>query len=123
MIEKEYKTVDLKNGKKELIVLFKIKNSEILNSFFYSDVYTFEEWIKEAFDKVISGESIKEEVNGNVCCAKIDKEKTRIYDNLIEDDDEYYETYCEVDTIELRYLIDEWCNQVREFKKDVSIDK
>ena len=29
----------------------------------------FEEWIKSDFDRVISGESEYEEVNGNVCFA------------------------------------------------------
>ena len=37
-------------------------------------------------------------------------------DDPIDDDDEYYATYCEVDTRELRQLIEECCNMAREIK-------
>ena len=40
--------------------------------------------------------------------------------NLIEDDDEYYATCCEVGTKEVRQLLEEWCDAVREFKKNTS---
>ena len=116
MIEKEYKVFELNNGKKDITVLFKMDNHEVLTSFFYSDVTVFENWIKSDFDKVLSGQSHYEEVNGNVCCAEISPTTTKIYDNFIEEDDEYYNSCCEVDTKELRQLIDEWCDKVREFK-------
>ena len=119
MLEKEYRIIGLSKGKKELTILFSnINNSEILTSFLYSDVTPFEDWIKADFDRVISGESEYEEVNGNVCSAEIGPVTTKLYDNLIEDDEEYYASCCEVDTKELRHLIDEWCEKVREFKKE-----
>jgi len=119
MFERKYKVIELSNGKKEITILFSdIKNPEILSSFFYSDVTPFEDWIKTDFDKVISGESEYEEVNGNVCSAEIGPITTKIYDNLIEDDEEYYNTCCEVNTKELRALIDEWCEMVKKFKKE-----
>ncbi len=119
MIERKYKVIELSNGKKEITILFSdIKNPEILSSFFYSDVTPFEDWIKTDFDKVISGESEYEEVNGNVCSVEIGPVTTKIFDNLIEDDEEYYASCCEVDTKELRQLIDEWCEKVRELKKE-----
>jgi len=34
------------------------------------DVLPFEKWIKSGFDRVLSGKSEYEEVNGNVCCAE-----------------------------------------------------
>ena len=38
MIEKEYKVFELKNGKKEITVLFKnVSHPEVLSSFFFSD--------------------------------------------------------------------------------------
>ncbi|MGN0495043.1 MAG: hypothetical protein ACI4GW_02330 [Lachnospiraceae bacterium] len=83
-----------------------------------SDVRVFEDWIKADFDKVLSGESVYEEVNGNVCCVEITPETTKVYDNLIEDDEEYYSTCCEVDTQELRQIIEEWCEKVRKFKNE-----
>ena len=119
MFEKEYKIIELGNGKKDMTILFSnINHPEILTSFFYSDVTPFEDWIKADFDKVISGECEYEKVNGNVCCAEISPVTTKIYDNLIEDDEEYYASCCEVNTMELRKLIDEWCDKVRKFKKE-----
>ena len=119
MIERKYKTFKLNNGKTDITILFNnVNNSEVLSSFLYSDVTAFEDWIKADFDKVISGESEYEEVNGNVCSAEIGPVTTKIYDNLIEDDEEYYTTCCEVDTRELRQLIEEWCDKVRELKKE-----
>lgn len=81
-----------------------------------ADVTPFEYWIKSNFDKVLAGKSDYEEVNGNVCLAEIGPFTTKIYDNLIEDNEEYYASCCEVDTKELRELIDEWCDKVREQK-------
>ena len=77
----------------------------------------FEEWIKSDFDRVISGESEYEEVNGNVCCAEISPKTTKVYDNLAED---AMGNWCEVDTKELRQLIEEWCDKVREFKMSIT---
>ena len=116
MIEKKYKVFELSNGKKDITILFSnIKNPEVLSTFFYSDVIPFEDWIKADFDKVISGESEYREVNGNVCFIEVTSVTTKIYNSLIENDEEYYATCCEVDTKELRLLIEEWCDKVREF--------
>ena len=88
---------------------------QILSTFLESDVSPFEEWIKSDFDRVISGESEYEEVNGNVCCAEISPKTTKVYDNLAED---AMGNWCEVDTKELRQLIEEWCDKVREFRNE-----
>ena len=114
MILRFYKTIQI--GKKErLLIEFKENKYEILSTFLESDVSPFEEWIKSSFDKVLSGESEYEEVNGNVCCAVISTKTTKVYDNLVED---AIGNWCEVDTKELRQLIDEWCDKVREFKNE-----
>ena len=114
MILRFYKTIQI--GKKErLLIEFKENKYEILSTFLESDVSPFEEWIKSAFDRVLSGESEYEEVNGNVCCAEISPKTTKVYDNLAED---AMGNWCEVDTKELRQLIDEWCDKVRKFKNE-----
>ena len=114
MILRFYKTIQI--GKKErLLIEFKENKYEILSTFLESDVSPFEEWIKSAFDRVLSGESEYEEVNGNVCCAEISPKTTKVYDNLAED---AMGTWCEVDTKELRQLIEEWCDKVRKFKNE-----
>lgn len=109
-----YKTIQI--GKKErLLIEFKENKYEILATFLESDVSPFEEWIKSSFDKVLSGESEYEEVNGNVCCAEISSKTTKVYNNLAED---AIGNWCEVDTKELRQLIEEWCDKVREFRNE-----
>jgi len=119
MIEKKYKILELSNGKKDITILINnINHAEVLSSFLYSDVTAFEDWIKADFDRVISGEMEYQEVNGNVCSAEIRPVTTKLYDNFIEDDEEYYNTCCEVNTKELRALIDEWCEMVKKFKKE-----
>lgn len=117
MIYKSYRTIQI--GKKErLLIEFKEKKYETLSTFLISDVVNFEEWIKADFDKVLSGESEYEEANGNVCCAEISPKTTKIYHKLLGDDESYYSSCCEVDTKELRQLIEEWCEKVREFKEE-----
>ena len=120
MIERKYVEYELAKGKKDICIVCNCKNAETLNTFLCSDVRPFEEWIKSDFDKVLSGEIISKEISGNVCYAEINFKNTKIYNMLIEDDDEYYETCCEVDTKELRQLIDEWCDKVREFKMSIT---
>ena len=117
MIERKYVEYELAKGKKDICIVCNCKNTETLNTFLCSDVRPFEEWIKSDFDRVISGESEYEEVNGNVCCAEISPKTTKVYDNLAED---AMGNWCEVDTKELRQLIDEWCDKVREFKMSIT---
>jgi len=47
---------------------------------------------------------------------EIKPDQTKVFDNLVESDEEYYSTCCEVDTKDLRQLIDEWCDKVHEYK-------
>ena len=101
MILRFYKTI-LIGKKRRLLIEFKENKYQILSTFLESDVSPFEEWIKSDFDRVISGESEYEEVNGNVCCAEISP----------------MGNWCEVDTKELRQLIEEWCDKVREFRNE-----
>lgn len=105
----EYK---LKNGIEDISIIFDEKY-QLLTTFMSCDVLPFEKWIKSGFDRVLSGKSEYEEVNGNVCCAEISPKTTKVYDNLAED---AMGNWCEVDTKELRQLIDEWCDKVQKFK-------
>ena len=107
----EYK---LKNGIEDISIIFDEKY-QLLTTFMSCDVLPFEKWIKSGFDRVLSGKSEYEEVNGNVCCAEISPKTTKVYDNLAED---AMGNWCEVDTKELRQLIEEWCDKVREFRNE-----
>ena len=109
----EYK---LKNGIEDISIIFDEKY-QLLTTFMSCDVLPFEKWIKSGFDRVLSGKSEYEEVNGNVCCAEISPKTTKVYDNLAED---AMGNWCEVDTKELRQLIDEWCDKVQKFKISIT---
>ena len=99
-----------------LVIVFDEEKYSVLATFLESDVIPFEEWIKSDFDRVLSGQSDYWEINGNICHVEIKPDQTKVFDNLVESDEEYFSTCCEVDTKELRQLIDEWCDKVREFK-------
>lgn len=112
MINRTYRVIKI-GTKQELLIDFEDEKFALLSTFLESDVHAFEEWIKMKFDKVLSGESEYEEVNGNVCCAEISIGTTKIYDNLAED---AMGKWCEVDTRELRNLIDEWCDEAKRYE-------
>ena len=114
MIQKEYRVIKI-GTEDELLIDFKDEKYELLSNFLESDVQSFEIWIKMAFDKVLFGGSEHEEVNGNVCCAEISFKTTKIFDNLAED---AMGNWCEVDTKELRNIIEEWCYEVKKFKEE-----
>ncbi len=114
MLQRTYRVIKI-GTKDELLIDFKDKNYEILSTFLESDVQEFENWIKIAFDKVLSGEVGYQECNGNVCCVEINPKATKIYDNLAEDG---MGNWCEVDTKELRQIIEEWCDEIHKFKSE-----
>lgn len=94
------------------------ENFSLLSMFLSSDVTAFEDWIKADFDEVLSGKCERKEFFGNVCAVEITPSTTKVYDNLTDDDKEYNNTCCEVDTKELRLLIDEWCEKLKGFKRN-----
>lgn len=114
MYKYKFRVLELNDGQKELLIDFYDSQIEILSSFLESDVIPFEDYVKEGFDKVLSGESDYEELNGNVCGVEIHKDKTQIYDNLAEDG---IGNWCEVDTNDLREIVDLWCKEVKKFKE------
>lgn len=117
----KYKLRKLKldNNEEVLLIDFENKKYEILSTFLEDDVTPFEEWIKEDFDAVLSGQAEYRKNNGNVCGVEITASTTKIFNNLAEDG---MGNWCEVDTKELRQLIDEWCEKVREFKAKKKIE-
>lgn len=119
MISYKLRIVKLYNGEEFLTIDFENEKYEMLSTFLDSEVTQFEEWIKENFDMVIEGKERKREIAGNVCGVEITLQKTMIYDMLAEDG---MGNWCEVDTKELRQLIDEWCEKVREFKAKKKIE-
>lgn len=102
-------------GKKDDIVFDFEKKYELLTTFLSADVKPFSIYIIKALDNLLDGKSEYEEINGNVCGVKMHKEKTQIYDNLAEDG---MGNWCEVDTKDLRQLIELWSNKLKKFEKE-----
>ena len=87
MLDRKYKIIGLKNGKKALTVSFG-EGFELLGTFFFVEVNAFEDWIR-----------------GNICELIIGKETAEVLDTLAEDG---IGKRCTLPTRELLTLIDEW---------------
>lgn len=102
-----------KDGDKDLIIIMEEKY-QMVAQFLMSDIQGSDPtYVFEAIDKVLNGESDYEELNGNVCGVEIHKDKTQIYDNLADDG---MGNWCEIETKDLRELVDIWCKEVERFK-------
>lgn len=111
----KFDEITFKSGKKHLIVLIDEK-IQLVASFLMSDIQGSDpDYVFQAIDKVLSGESDYEELNGNVCGVEIHKDKTQIYDNLAEDG---MGNWCEIETTELRELVKIWCEKLKQFKEE-----
>ena len=106
--------ITFKSGKKHLILIVDQK-IQLVSTFLMSDIQGANpDYVFDALDKVLSGKSEYEELNGNVCGVEIHKDKTQIYDNLAEDG---MGNWCEIETTELRELVEIWCRKLKQFKE------
>lgn len=110
----KFDEIIFKSGQKDLIIILQ-KEVELVATFLMSDVQGYPVYAVEALDKVLSGESEYVELNGNVCGLEIRNEITAIYDNLADDGMGYW---CEIETKQLRELVDIWTNKLNEFRKE-----
>lgn len=108
MLNKEFRIAKLNSGKKKLTVVFADKEYELLSTFFFVEVNSFEEWIKKNIEDVLQGKNDKIEIAGNICELIIEKDKTIIYDMLAEDG---MGKWCSISTKELLSMINEWHEQ------------
>lgn len=105
MLNRTYQYITLENGKKELTIFFEDKQYELLSTFFFVEMDSFEEWIKEELLIVLRRQEETREIAGNVCGLCITRDKTAVYDMLAKDGKG---NWCEVDTGELYQIILEW---------------
>jgi antitoxin len=113
----KYRTEIVNHGSSVILVPRLSKELALLETFLYSDVQSFEgsgKWFLEAIDKVLNGDSEHEEITGNVCALVINKERTRVSDNLAEDSEG---TECDVGTEQLKDLISTWLLDKQQFQK------
>jgi hypothetical protein len=108
MLNKKFKVIMQNNGKKELTIVFSAEEYQLLSTFFFVEVNSFEDWIKENIDDVLQGKNDRREISGNICELIIEKDKTIIYDMLAEDG---MGNWCSISTKELLSIINEWHEQ------------
>lgn len=106
----EFSEIEYKSGKKSLIIIVE-DSIKLVASFLMSDIQGSDpSYVYEAIDKVVSGESIMEEINGNRCGVEISKDYTTIYDNLASDG---IGNCCKIETCELRKLVEVWSEKCK----------
>lgn len=109
----KFDEIIFKSGRKSRIIIME-EQVQLVGEFLMSDAEVDPESYIEALDSVLNEESEYEELNGNVCGILIHKDKTKVIDCLAEDG---MGNWCEIETKELRELIDIWCDEVKRFKE------
>lgn len=110
-----FEELNYNDGDKDIIIIMEDK-IQLVSSFLMSDIQGSDpQYVFEAIDNVLNGESDYEELNGNVCGVEIHKDKTQIYDNLADDG---MGNWCEIETTELRELVEIWCKKLKQFKEE-----
>lgn len=93
------------DGDADLIIVMEEKY-RLVAQFLMSDIQGQDpQYVFQAIDNVL---------NGNVCGVEIHRDKTQIYDNLAEDGKG---DWCEIETKELRKLVEIWFNELQKFKE------
>ena len=62
MYRYKFRTLELADGQKELLIDFEDKSKEIISTFLESDVQSFENYVVEGLEKVLNDESEYEEL-------------------------------------------------------------
>ena len=87
------------------VEIFPDKKYALLSTFFFVEIGSFEDRIRENIQEVVQGRAEKRNISGNICEMVIKKKDTAIYDMLAEDG---RGAWCSVPTQELLSMIDEW---------------
>ena len=106
-----FREIVFDNGEKEFAIDFHDKNKEILSVFLFAESDDLQDRIINIIDKVINNESSYEKFVGNVCRVEVSPHTTKISDIFD------MNTPCEIETKELRNLIDIWLKKLDEFNK------
>ena len=110
-----FSEIVFESGNKSRIIIMEDIKYRLVAQVLMSDIQGASAWndYYDAIDKVLSGKSDYEELNGNVCGIEIHRDKTQIYDNLANDGKG---DWCEIETKEFRSLIDAWFTELKKFK-------
>lgn len=108
MLSKEFRVIQLKNRQKQLTIVFHDEKYALLDTFFFVEVGSFEDWIVQNIKDVLEGRADRREIAGNVCELVIEKELSTVYDTLAPDGKG---RGCSIETNDLLSLIGEWHEQ------------
>jgi hypothetical protein len=110
------------SGNKRRIIIMENDKYSMVAQALMSDVQGADAWDSyyEAIDNVLTAKSTYEELNGNSCGVEIQKEQTKIFDNIAEDG---MGDWCEIETTEFKKLIDIWYEELKKFKKNQQASK
>lgn len=108
-----FEEMNFPNCQKSLIIRL---SEEMLpvQIFLCSDVQGHGVWELETIDKVLSGQSEYENFTGNACYVEVRQDKTKIEYMFTNNDKE---ESCEIETSELRELIEVWLKEREAFYK------
>lgn len=113
----KYRFEELKfeDGRKNLVIILE-KPVELVATFLMSDIQGADpSYVFEAIDSVLNEKTTYEEIAGNICVVEIHKDMTQIYNNLLDDE---MEDVCEIETEELRKLVEIWSVELRRFYEE-----
>lgn len=114
-----FKEVTLKNKMKEkriLVIEFDKREMEIVAEFLMTDASLLNYEVLDLIKRVLAGSSKGERFSGNRISLRIKKDTTNLTD-LFAGMYEGFDTYpaYEIDTVELKRLIEVWKNKSREY--------
>lgn len=105
-----------RDGEIRRIIIMDDEKYRVIALFLMSEIQRGDgQYALAAIDNVLSGKNEYEELAGNGSRVEIRKDKTQIHE-LFPSQDEIAE-WCEIETIELRKLIEIWVNENRQFEE------
>lgn len=81
------------------------KEIRLVGTFLFSDVQSQGSWFIKQIDQVLSGKLKQNECHGNVCGLEINRDRTKVVNNLADDGEG---DWCVIETNELKDLIKIW---------------
>lgn len=103
-----YAIEKLNHGGQELTVMRLPAELSLVETFLFTDVNRASgPQYLDAIGAVLRGESDGRELSGNACTLEIGRERTRVVDELADED-----SCCELETEELQRLIEAWLREI-----------
>lgn len=96
----------------EILTMVLPQEISVAASFISNITEDMSEWYLEGFNNVLSGEEEYQERDGEFFGSQIKKDFTKIYDMF-----KGINEFCQMETVELKELIEIWLNELHKFNK------